>query len=295
MTRKKEEIMQSATHLFSEKGYFATSVQEIADDCKISKGSLYNVFNSKEELLIQLIEYNQNKVLQKAVNISPESFSSPKEKLIKKIAVQFDGIRDNRAFITMLLRVLPPHDNPRIPWLMKKIRVTMMNWYKDRLMEAYGSLAEPYIWDLVIMFQGALREYANLAIHENKEIDFQVVARFVIERFDTMIRCTSDVEPFLTSQKMEEYEAFEPDQQYESPQEQIQKLLEELRGKVERLSMPRETQQESIAAVQSLQEEINKNEPRKFLIKALLLYLTDIKECHPLIDRIETVLQATYY
>ncbi|QKY70593.1 TetR/AcrR family transcriptional regulator [Lentibacillus sp. CBA3610] len=295
MTRKKEEIMQSAIHLFSEKGYFATSVQEIADDCKISKGSLYNIFNSKEELLIQVIEHNQNKVLQKAVNISLESFSSPKEKLIKKIAVQFDGIRDNRNFMTMLLRAMPPHDNPRIPWLMKKIRVTMMNWYKDCLMEAYGSRVEPYIWDLVIMFQGALREYTTLAIHENKDIDFQVAARFVVERFDTMIHHTSDVEPILTSQEMEEYEAFEPDQQYESPQEQIQKLLEELRGKIERLSMPREIQQESISAVQSLQEEINENEPRRFLIKALLLYLTEIKECHPLVHRIETVLQATYY
>jgi len=43
--------MGTALKLFAEKGYFHVSISEIAQTAKISKGLLYNYFNSKEDLL----------------------------------------------------------------------------------------------------------------------------------------------------------------------------------------------------------------------------------------------------
>lgn len=289
---KKEEIMQSATHLFWEKGYFSTSVQEVANGCGISKGTLYSFFNSKEELLIQVIKYNHNKMLQQTVNVNLDSSLSPKERLIQKIVVQFDSFRKNKDFMGMLLRALPPHDNPQIPLLMKRIRVAMANWYKECLIEAYGDKVEPYIWDLVFMFQGALKEYAALAVHENKDINSQNAARFIVEQFDTMIHHTTDLEPVLTPEEMAEYEVFETDLEPESPEEQIDQLMEELHGRIKNLSIHEETRQDSILAIQSLQKEIHAHEPRRFLIKSLLLYLAEIEECKPLVRRVEKVFQT---
>jgi len=52
--RRKEsrpnEIIESAFILFTEKGFNATSMDEIARKAGISKGSLYNYFNSKEAI-----------------------------------------------------------------------------------------------------------------------------------------------------------------------------------------------------------------------------------------------------
>ena len=52
----KKVILESALHLFYEKGYDAVSVQEIADQSGISKPTLYYYFGSKLGLLQDLLE-----------------------------------------------------------------------------------------------------------------------------------------------------------------------------------------------------------------------------------------------
>ena len=46
-----EKIIITAARLFSEKGYEQTSIQDILDALKLSKGGLYHHFKSKEEIL----------------------------------------------------------------------------------------------------------------------------------------------------------------------------------------------------------------------------------------------------
>ncbi|GAA0607550.1 TetR/AcrR family transcriptional regulator [Virgibacillus siamensis] len=289
---RKQEIMRSAIRFFSEKGYFSTSVQEIADDCRISKGTLYQFFDSKEELLIQVIESNHKKMLQSAANVNFDPSLSAKEKLIRKIAAQSDGFRNNKDFMVMLFRALPPHDNPEIASLMKRIKVTMTNWYKDCLLEAYGEKAKPYIWDYTIMFQGMLREYISLAIHDNKDIDFQRVARFVVERFDTMVGHGTDLEPVLPPSKMKEYVEYEEGAEPDTSAEELDNLLEELKGKAKRLPVSDKDREECLSAIQSLQNECYENEPRSFFIKALLLYLEENPELKGLLHRIKATINA---
>lgn len=43
-------ILDVATHLFVEKGYDATSLQDIINETKLSKGAIYHHFSSKEEI-----------------------------------------------------------------------------------------------------------------------------------------------------------------------------------------------------------------------------------------------------
>ena len=43
-------ILDAATHLFVEKGYDATSLQDIINETNLSKGAIYHHFSSKEEI-----------------------------------------------------------------------------------------------------------------------------------------------------------------------------------------------------------------------------------------------------
>ncbi|MBL5974723.1 MAG: TetR/AcrR family transcriptional regulator [Candidatus Leucobacter sulfamidivorax] len=49
-------VMKEAIAIMAEKGYAATSIQEVADRVGVLKGSLYHYFNSKEELLFRILE-----------------------------------------------------------------------------------------------------------------------------------------------------------------------------------------------------------------------------------------------
>ncbi|GAB6072937.1 hypothetical protein JCM14244_13140 [Venenivibrio stagnispumantis] len=48
--QKKEEIVNVACKLFAEKGYYNTTIPDIAENLGMSVGNLYNYFSSKEEL-----------------------------------------------------------------------------------------------------------------------------------------------------------------------------------------------------------------------------------------------------
>ncbi|MCU1477803.1 MAG: TetR/AcrR family transcriptional regulator [Subtercola sp.] len=50
-----KDVISSATSVMSERGYSATSIQEIADRVGVLKGSLYHYFSSKEELLFRIL------------------------------------------------------------------------------------------------------------------------------------------------------------------------------------------------------------------------------------------------
>lgn len=54
----RKRIIQHATNLFAEKGYHRTKMIDIARSVGVSKGALYQYFNSKTELLLAVFEAN---------------------------------------------------------------------------------------------------------------------------------------------------------------------------------------------------------------------------------------------
>ena len=67
---KKEEILLSTLDLASKYGLKSLSMSQIADSVGIKKPSLYNHFNSKEELIKEMYEYIRNKSKQNISNIT---------------------------------------------------------------------------------------------------------------------------------------------------------------------------------------------------------------------------------
>lgn len=54
MINTKEKILKSATKLFSEQGYKATSVRNIAAEVGIKQSALYNHFKNKEDIFLEV-------------------------------------------------------------------------------------------------------------------------------------------------------------------------------------------------------------------------------------------------
>ncbi len=53
--RKRREIIEAATRLFSEKGYGGTTTRDIADAVDIGESTLYNYFENKRDILLAII------------------------------------------------------------------------------------------------------------------------------------------------------------------------------------------------------------------------------------------------
>ena len=62
--QKREQIMSAALELFAVEGFHSTSISDIAEKARISKGLMYNYFKSKDELLASIMETGFDKLLE---------------------------------------------------------------------------------------------------------------------------------------------------------------------------------------------------------------------------------------
>ena len=72
---KKQQILDAALIVFSEKGYHAASIANIANISGVSKGLMYNYFKNKEDLLKQVMINGFHKIFDTYLikdNLSPE-------------------------------------------------------------------------------------------------------------------------------------------------------------------------------------------------------------------------------
>jgi AcrR family transcriptional regulator len=70
-------IIDCATALFDERGFSETSLQDIADEIGIQRPSLYHYFDSKDEILLTLLEdvvrQNETTGIEDAADLSPRA------------------------------------------------------------------------------------------------------------------------------------------------------------------------------------------------------------------------------
>jgi AcrR family transcriptional regulator len=78
-------IEQAATELFAQKGYLATTVDEIVHAAGVTKPMLYRHFESKQELCIALLERHRDELVAAPLAVFDPDASSPDEQLLTMI------------------------------------------------------------------------------------------------------------------------------------------------------------------------------------------------------------------
>lgn len=110
---KEEEIIATASRLFSKKGYKATSLIEIADRVGLHKTSLFHYFKSKEDILIAIIEKPSNKHLNMVVKTKndPQLSALEKFRLVLKTQILLScEFTDHVNLWVSETRSLSPHN-----------------------------------------------------------------------------------------------------------------------------------------------------------------------------------------
>jgi TetR/AcrR family fatty acid metabolism transcriptional regulator len=88
-------IINSATKIFAEKGFFKSKISEIAKDAKVADGTIYIYFENKDDILISLFEEQMKAVLDNMVDQISE-LDDPVKKLEKFAFTHLDLIEKNK-------------------------------------------------------------------------------------------------------------------------------------------------------------------------------------------------------
>jgi AcrR family transcriptional regulator len=111
----RQEILRTAARLFQQRGYDATSMNDVAAALKLSKGGLYHHFQSKDEILFEIMNHAME-ITEERVLAPVRSIADPQDRLRALIRLHIEVVLSPRdREITVML-----HENHPLPPTLRK-------------------------------------------------------------------------------------------------------------------------------------------------------------------------------
>jgi len=154
----RQAILDSAHDLFSEHGYHATTLQEIAERAGVGVSSLYSYFPSKIHLLYAVVEPWQKDAFER-LEKRVLKFKAPRERLRAiLLGVWRDMPMENIGLANSLMEALASADPTQ------KKPSPLLKWTEDRLMTML-----------------------NTALPENGRVDYEVLPNLFMMAYDGFV------------------------------------------------------------------------------------------------------------
>jgi len=109
----RKEILAAAEKVFAAKGFFRTTMNEIAEVAEFGTGTLYKYFSSKEDLYFTLIDVKTEEI-NRFAKVELSQKTSVKERIERVLRLQFAFIEENRDFFRIYIS-----ERNRFEWTVK--------------------------------------------------------------------------------------------------------------------------------------------------------------------------------
>lgn len=186
MNDRKVHVLQTAKRLFIDKGFRATSIQDILDDAHISKGTFYNYFSSKNECMMAILRdaYYASFLRRNEMAIGKD-LSDP-QLLADQIHARLTMNREQNLLPLFETVVHSPDDELRE--FVKQMHFRELSWIANRLGDIYGDQVKPYSFDCASLIFGFLQHSLNIWKSSGSDrIDTKKLVDFTMERMKVVV------------------------------------------------------------------------------------------------------------
>jgi AcrR family transcriptional regulator len=270
MKDRKQNVIKIAHQLFIDKGYQATSVQDILESSGISKGTFYNYFTSKGELLIAIFK-NLQLEIEKEKNIILIGHSpSDIEIFIKQLTVDIRHNRKNKLFF--LFNEVFISKEPELIQFLQKFEFLQVQWLFNRLVDLFGNEKKPFLFDCTILFKGMLQQSSRFYFMDKKENNNPTpIIRFCMNRLLKMVdEVSQSKEQLINPQLMEQ---FSPtcDHVMDLLKEELKKSYLALMKDIRELNMEETERKKYWEILDFIQDELtHSTAPRRYIMESIL-------------------------
>jgi AcrR family transcriptional regulator len=270
MKDRKQNVIKIAHQLFIDKGYQATSVQDILESSGISKGTFYNYFTSKGELLIAIFK-NLQLEIEKEKNIILIGHSpSDIEIFIKQLTVDIRHNRKNKLFF--LFNEVFISKEPELIQFLQKFEFLQVQWLFNRLVDLFGNEKKPFLFDCTILFKGMLQQSSRFYFMDKKENNNPTpIIRFCMNRLLKMVdEVLQSKEQLINPQLMEQ---FSPtcDHVMDLLKEELKKSYLALMKDIRELNMEETERKKYWEILDFIQDELtHSTAPRRYIMESIL-------------------------
>jgi len=133
---RRQQIMDTALELFAQQGYANCSIAQLAKHTGVSKGLMYNYFESKEALLVAIIEDGMREILD---YFDPDHDGVlTTEELTGFIRKVFSSIRENQQFWILYINIV----------LQPRVKEFLEGEPFSNVMDQYGPMLMAYLTEM---------------------------------------------------------------------------------------------------------------------------------------------------
>jgi len=153
----KEEIVAVCKEVFHRKGYFNTSMADLAKACGLMKGSFYHYFTSKEEIMKAVLLTSHKALKEQVLAMGEAAPAAPKQQLSFVIGLITSHVSEFRSCLfgntTLETSLLVPDFQQILRAVFKDIHQTLTDIYATKYSEVD---ARKKAWFTVHQVQGAV-------------------------------------------------------------------------------------------------------------------------------------------
>ncbi|MFA1822481.1 TetR/AcrR family transcriptional regulator [Virgibacillus oceani] len=284
MNDKQMQLIQAGLKLFADKGYYHTSIQEIATEAGVSKGSFYIYFQSKEAFIVKAFQYFYKQLTEKLDKVKSEKLP-PRKVLEKQITVFMDFVNSYKDFFSMHVRenITIGED---INKLIHEAKEYNFNWMKEMILSIYGDTQKDLLMDTIILFDGLLNGYAKWIVVNSMEVDKTRAGEFIMARLDDVVHGMKEKE----EKPLTKMNTCGNAPEKEAP-------LTVLCNKLDQLNMSESNRKQLQEVVAALKAETRNKEHNPVIIQGLLAHFSQVEEvkeeCRQLADAWNVKLLST--
>ena len=178
MNKTKKAIFNAAIKVFSIEGYDSATVEEIASEAGVAKGTLYYNFQGKEEIFKFVIDEGM-KLIKNEVLDAIKNIDDPLEKLKISAKVQLRYVYNNKEFFRVIMSQIWGDKN-RHQEMRQEIR-RLVNINSNRINDITKGKADKDVLEVLgccfigVLFSSALYEI----LYEDQYSENYIVDRFM--------------------------------------------------------------------------------------------------------------------
>ncbi|WP_050181648.1 TetR/AcrR family transcriptional regulator [Domibacillus robiginosus] len=263
MNERKKNVMKTAHALFVKKGYAATSIQDILDQSGISKGTFYNYFPSKNELLIGIFEKINLETDQRRADVIAGRPVHDKKVFAQQVKVKMEVNKENNLFA--LFQGVFVSEDEELKKFIKQHHINELRWMQRRLVEVYGMRVHLYSIDLAVMMHGIIQHMIHFVMALEEDVEVDAIIAYAIRRVDAAVK-----EIIETKDALLDPHALEKWQ----PEEKLLRERKKSRVLQEIGAMQKEADERSKELLAFLQDEVREKKPRRLVMETIAASLS---------------------
>jgi len=178
---QREMILDHAAQLFANRGYSATSMNQVAEACGFSKASLYHYYRDKYSLLISIAENHVSRLEGLVTDVESQKLKAEAHlrELIRRFVQEYAGARHAHRVLTEDVKFMEPGDRERVLGTQRKV----VSGFARAVLELRPDLRDAALAKPLTMLLFGMINWMFIWMRPDGELDYDAMAPVVADLF----------------------------------------------------------------------------------------------------------------